>query len=104
MISVLATVTVREGRREDFLAEFKKIAPKVRAERGCIEYGAWIDLPTNIEIQGPERSDVLVCVEKWESVEALETHLIAPHMIEFRKAIEAMRAAIDLEILQPAAP
>ena len=102
MISVIATIEIREGRRGDFLAAFKEIVPEVRAEEGCIEYGAWVDLPTNIEIHPDERKDVVVCIEKWESIEALEAHLIAPHMVEFRKAIEELRVGIALEVLQEA--
>ncbi len=101
MISVIATIEAVAGRRDDFLAEFDKIVPKVRAEEGCIEYGAWTDLETNIGAQPPVRADVIVAVEKWESIEALEAHLVAPHMLEFRKAIEGMRVSIDLQILQP---
>jgi len=101
MIYVIARVEVPGGRRDDFLAEFGKVVPKVLAEEGCIEYGPWVDVPTNIEIQGPERNDTVVSVEKWESLEALEAHLIAPHMIEFRKVIEDLRLRITLEILQP---
>ncbi len=102
MISVIATIKIPEGRRGDFLAEFAKIVPAVRAEQGCIEYGAWVDLPTNIEIQPDERKDTVVCIEKWEGVEALEAHLIAPHMVEFRKAIDGLRVDIGLEILDEA--
>ena len=102
MISVLATITIPEGKRDEFLAIFKDLVPKVLAEDGCVEYGPWVDLPTNINIQPPERKDVVVCVEKWESVEALEAHLMAPHMLEFRKATEALRLDIALQIIEPA--
>ena len=43
-----------------------------------------------------------MAVEFGESTEALETHLVAPHMIEFRKATEAMRISLDLQIFEPA--
>jgi len=102
MICVLATIEVPEGHRDDFLAEFRKIVPKVRAEEGSIEYGPWVDVPTGIDIQPPERKNVVTAVEKWESIEALEAHLMAPHMLEFRKVIEQMRLAITLQIVEPA--
>ncbi len=102
MICVLATIEVPEGCREAFLEEFGKIVPKVRAEEGCIEYGPWVDVPTNIDIQPPERTCVVTAVEKWESIKALEAHLVAPHMLEFRKATEALRRGITLQIVEPA--
>jgi len=101
MIYVIARIKVPDGRRDDLLAEFGKVVPKVLAEEGCIEYGPWVDLPTKIEIQGPERNDTVISVEQWESLEAFEAHLIAPHMVEFRKATGDMRLRITLEILQP---
>jgi quinol monooxygenase YgiN len=52
MIYVIATVAVAEGRRLDFLKEFHKVVPHVRAEKGCIEYGAAVDLPTDIPDPG----------------------------------------------------
>jgi len=102
MISVLATIEVAEGRREEFLTIFRELVPKVRAEEGCIEYGPWIDLPTTISSQEEPRSNSLVVIEKWESTEALEAHLMAPHMLEYRKASEGLVKGLELEILEPA--
>ncbi|MEE8451071.1 MAG: putative quinol monooxygenase [Thermoguttaceae bacterium] len=102
MISVLATIEVAEGRRDEFLAVFGELVPKVRAEEGCIEYGPWIDLPTAISSQEEPRTDVMIAIEKWESIEALEAHLVAPHMLDFRKSIEGLVANLELEILEPA--
>jgi quinol monooxygenase YgiN len=102
MICVLAAIEVPEGRREEFLEEFAKIVPKVRAEEGCIEYGPWVDLPTNLDVQPPERTNVVMAVEKWDSLEALEAHLVAPHMAEFRKATAHLRKGTSLQIIEPA--
>ena len=102
MISVLATIEVPEGRREDFLKIFRELVPKVLAEDGCVEYGPWTELPTSIPGQSPPRDDVVTVIEKWESIEALETHLMAPHMPEFRQATEDLRLGIKLQILEPA--
>ncbi len=102
MISVIATIEVAEGRRDDFLARFRQLVPKVLAEQGCVEYGPWLDVPTNIEAQPPGRDHVVTAVEKWESIEALEAHLIAPHMLEFRKSLEGLVTGISLQILEPA--
>jgi quinol monooxygenase YgiN len=101
MICVIATIELAEGRREDFLGEFRTLVPKVLAEEGCIEYGPWVDVPTVISAQPDPRGNVVTVVEKWEGVEALETHLIAEHMRQFRKATEQMRVGSSLQIVEP---
>ena len=40
-------------------------------------------------------------LEKWESTEALEQHLLAPHMLEFRTQVKDMIKAVSLQILSP---
>ena len=102
MISVLATIEVTEDRRDDFLALFKKLVPKVLAEEGCVEYGPWVDVENNILDPPSVRGNIVMVIEKWESLAALEAHINAPHVTEFRKAIEDMRVDIGLQILGPA--
>ena len=102
MIHVLATVELKSGRREDFLSEFHKIVPLVRQEKGCVEYGPAIDTATDISAQGRLRENVVVVIEKWENLPALEAHLIAPHMLEYRGKVKEMVARTQLQILEPA--
>ena len=102
MICVIATIEVAEGRRGDFLAAFKEVVPKVLAEEGCIEYGPMVDVQTNIPAQPPLRPDAVTVVEKWESLESLEAHLMQVHMLEYRKAVKEMVAATTLLVLEPA--
>jgi quinol monooxygenase YgiN len=101
MIFVIATIGVAAGRRNDFLAEFRQLVPKVRAEEGCIEYLPTVDLPTTIPAQPDERSNVVTVVEKWESIEALEAHLVAPHMLEYRGKVKELVVGVSLQILKP---
>lgn len=102
MICVVAAIEVAEGRRDDFLAEFRKIVPAVLNEAGCLEYGPMTDVSTNIAAQPPVRENVVTVVEKWESLDALEAHLIAPHMLEYRKAVKELVVGATLSILEPA--
>ena len=102
MIYVIATVEIAGGRRDDFLAEFKANVPNVLEEDGCIEYGPAVDFPTNLPAQGETRDNVVVVVEKWESIETLEAHLIAPHMLEYRKRVKDIVLGASLQILEPA--
>jgi len=102
MIIVLATIELHPGKRADFLAEFRKIVPKVRAENGCHEYFPAIDVASGLAVQGPARDDIVVVVEKWESVATLEAHLIAPHMMEYRPKVKDFVKKVGLQILSPA--
>ena len=102
MIHVIATIDVHTGRREEFLAEFKKIVPTVKQEQGCIEYGPAVDVETNIAAQGGHRAETVTVIEKWEDLEALEAHLIAPHMLSYREIVKPMINHVELRILSPA--
>jgi quinol monooxygenase YgiN len=102
MIIVLATIELHPGKRPEFLAEFHKIVPKVRAEVGCHEYFPAVDTVSGLPVQGPARDDIVVVVEKWESVAALEAHLIAPHMMEYRPKVKDFVKKVSLQILTPA--
>jgi quinol monooxygenase YgiN len=101
MIHVIATIELVPGQQESYLAELRKVVPLVRAEKGCIEYGPAIDLPTDIVAQGPPREHVVVIVEKWESLDALKAHLVAPHMTEYRGRVKGLVAGVKLQVLQP---
>ncbi len=103
MIYVIASIEIAPGRREDFLKEFQKIVPLVRAERGCLWYEPTLDVETNLAAQGAVRVDVVTVVEKWESIEALEAHLIAPHMVDYRAKVKPLVVRSQLQILAPAA-
>ncbi len=102
MICVIATIEIAEGQREAFLTEFRRVVPKVLQEPGCLEYAPMIDVATSIGMQSPPRPNVVTVVEKWASVAALEAHLIAPHMVEYRKAVKPLVQEVSLRILTPA--
>ena len=102
MIHVIATIEIVDGRLEEYLAAFHQLVPLVQAEEGCIEYGPALDLETPIPIQEPIRENTVTVIEKWESVEALQAHLQAPHMQENREKVKDMLAGIKIQILKPA--
>ena len=102
MIIVLATAQLVPGTRDSFLEHFNANVPNVLQEEGCIEYAPTIDIPTDIGAQGDTRDDVVVVVEKWESLEALKAHIVAPHMLEYRAKVKEMVKGTTLQILEPA--
>jgi quinol monooxygenase YgiN len=102
MIHVVATIELHDGKRDAFLAEFRKIIPLVRAEAGCLEYGPALDVPTGLPAQGPPRDHVVTIMEKWENLEALKKHLQAPHMIAYRPMVKDFVIKASLQVLAPA--
>lgn len=101
MIHVVAQISIRPGRRDDFLAEFHQIVPLVLAEDGCLEYGPTIDAETPIAAQQTD-GNLVVIIEKWESVAHLEAHLAAEHMQAYRERVKEMVVESRLLILSPA--
>jgi quinol monooxygenase YgiN len=102
MIHVIATIELHPGKRAAFLQEFHQIISLVHAEDGCFEYGPTIDMQTSIPVQGAARENVVTVVEKWKDLPALEAHLQAPHMQEYRVKVKDYVASVKLHILQAA--
>lgn len=101
MIYVIATVELAAGKREAFLAEFRKVVPLVHVEAGCLDYGPAVDVATGLPAQGPPREDVVTIVERWESLDTLRAHLAAPHMAEYRARVKDLVGRVTLQVLQP---
>ncbi len=102
MIHVLATIELKPGKSEDFLKRVYQLVPKVRAEKGCLEYGPAIDAVTGLKAQIPLGENFVVIIEKWGELKDLEAHLTAPHMTEYRQEIKDMVAGTKLQVLRPA--
>ena len=102
MIHVLAEIHLVPGKREPFLAEFRRLIPAVRGEQGCLEYCPAVDTPTGIASQQPDRPDVVVVIEKWTGLAELKAHLVAPHMQEYRPRVKEYVKETRLFVLEPA--
>ena len=102
MIHVIAIITAKPGQRAAVLELFNANVPAVRAEKGCIEYGAAIDLDPALKFQTAFGADSFVVVEKWESPEALKAHAAAPHMAAYAGKTKDLLASRAIHILQPA--
>jgi quinol monooxygenase YgiN len=101
MITVIATVTVKEGKVKEFLEGFKKNAVKVREEPGCLEYYPFMDIKTNL-LPSVFDENVVTIVEKWESLEALQVHVDAPHMKEQFKRDKDLVVSMSARLLKEA--
>lgn len=102
MIHVLATIEVQPGQRAAFLGEFHALMPLVHAEQGCIEYAPATDCPTSIPVQARLGDDAVVIIEKWSDLAALEAHLKAPQMADYRVKVKPFVKSVTLRVLQPA--
>ena len=70
MIHVLASLHIKPGRREEFLAIFKANMPHVLKEKGCIEYVPTVDAASGM-VDQVENEDIVTVVEKWADLDAL---------------------------------
>ena len=101
MIHVIAVITAKPGKREEILQAFRANVPAVRAERGCIEYGAAIDAEDALAIQTKWGADTFLVIEKWESMDALKAHAAAPHMAAYGARTKDLIASRVIHILSP---
>ena len=101
MIHVLASITVKASKLDPFLEIFKANVPKVLKEKGCVEYSAAVDFPTEVSIQ-ETNPNIVTVVEKWETFPHLEAHFTAPHMLEYKAEVEDMVEDVSLKILEDA--
>ena len=83
LVHVIAIITTKPGKRDEVLSAFTENVPNVHAEDGCIEYGAAIDADEAGGFQTEIGPDTFMVIEKWESLEHLKAHAIAPHMAEY---------------------
>lgn len=101
MIHVIAIIDLNPGTRDLFVGEMKKIVPLVKAEKGCLEYGPAVDLPSGSVDQPPLRENTVIVIEKWADLDVLNAHRNAQHMIDFRPKVKTYVKSIQLQILAP---
>ena len=101
MIHVIASIRVKEGSLQDYIALFKENVPNVLAEDGCVQYAPCVDAETGwkAQVSDPRRMTV---VEQWESMEALQAHSRAPHMAAFREKARHLVEGMTLQVVEDA--
>jgi len=101
MINVIASIHIKKGRLSEFIEIFKTNIPKVLEEKGCVEYVPTIDIPTGLPIQ-KLNNNVVTIIEKWGSLEDLQTHLTAPHMLAYKEKVKNLVDKVSLKVLTEA--
>jgi quinol monooxygenase YgiN len=99
MIQVVATLVTKPGLRTEVLNVFQETAPAVRAESGCIEYAAFVDLAGFGPAQTLYGDNTFVVIEKWSDADALRAHARAPHMIALVAKLKGRIASQTIHIL-----
>lgn len=84
MIVVAGTLTFDGANQEAVVAAANRVVEITRTEEGCISYEFFADL---------NHTGRLLVFEEWETEEALERHLAAAHLAEFRTALAAAGAS-----------
>jgi quinol monooxygenase YgiN len=102
MVQLIILVTTRPGGVPDYVAAFGALAPTVRREKGCIEYGIFVDSDDR-RFDNEVRPDTVVLCEKWESIEALQEHTrSSTALAEFRQAVKDIKLESHYWLLRPA--
>ena len=101
MINVIASIHIKEGHLSEFIEIFKSNIPNVLAEKGCIEYMPTIDTPTNLPPQELDKNTVTI-IEKWNTLEDLQAHLTALHMLAYKEKVKDLVEKLSLKILKEA--
>ncbi|MEU9119020.1 putative quinol monooxygenase [Streptomyces sp. NPDC048506] len=87
---VVATIRTKPGRRDHVLDAFRRHAPAVHAEPGCLLYAAHA---------GDDRVTV---IENWADQASLDAHSAGPALEALGAEIaEALAAPLDIAVLQP---
>lgn len=101
MIDVIATIRLKPGVREEFLAIFNANVPNVVAEDGCHGYYPAVDVASGHPAQEQEHDRVTV-VEKWRDVAALQAHSQSSHMLSYGERVKDMVEEVSLRVVQQA--
>jgi quinol monooxygenase YgiN len=102
MLHVVASFDLVAGQRPEFLELFHALAPQVRAEAGCLEYGPAVDAAVSLAGVPAPRADAVTILEKWTGEAALAAHLAAPHMQAFFARTRPLVKTLVVNVLQPA--
>lgn len=102
MIQVVAFITAKPGLRAQVLAAFNANCAAVRAEHGCIEYGAAVDAAGLPPSRGSVGADTFLVIEKWASLADLQAHAKSAHMQAYGAQTREWVERKLIHVLEPA--
>lgn len=102
MLTVVAELCVKPGRRQAVLDAVKKLIPQVLAEEGCHQYDALLDHQAQVPWK-QNSPDSIFMLEQWETLRHLEQHQQMPHMDAHRAIIKDDLVDVKILVLEPSA-
>lgn len=100
MLTIIADIQVHSAKnRQIVLDALALIRPVVLAEAGCHGYEPLVDQDTHAPFQTKDPNSILM-LEKWQTVEHLQAHLNAPHMLDYREKVKDYVRDVKIRILE----
>jgi quinol monooxygenase YgiN len=99
IVCVIATITTKDGKRDEALKNFNENRANVLNESGCIEYFATIDLEDAGHVQTKIGQNTFVILEKWASFDDLRNHIGAPHMAVYSEKMKSLLVSRVINVL-----
>ncbi|WAT01069.1 putative quinol monooxygenase [Rouxiella chamberiensis] len=101
MITVIAEIIIKPGRRDAVLEKIRQLLPTVLEEKGCHRYEPFIDVKGQIPWR-QSAPDSIFMVEDWASLAHLEDHQQAAHMHAHRENIKNDVVDVKINIIETA--
>lgn len=101
MLTVIAEICVKPGRRTAVLQAIENVTPTVLEEAGCGSYQALTDYKAQVPWK-QHSPDSIFMVEHWDSLRHLEQHQQAAHMEQHRTNIKADVVDVKIFVLEAA--
>ncbi|MEB5972803.1 putative quinol monooxygenase [Pantoea dispersa] len=102
MLTVVAEICVKPGRRQVVLEAINQLIPVVLEEEGCHQYDALVDHQAQVPWK-QNSPDSIFMLEQWESLRHLEQHQQMPHMDAHRATIKDDVVDVKILVLEPTA-
>jgi quinol monooxygenase YgiN len=99
MIHVIATVLIKPGKMAEALEIYRPFTSQVLTEKGCLQYQPSLDLDLGLATQRLDPNRITV-IERWENIAAFRAHLNAPHVLDYRAAIQELLQEITVTVTQ----
>ncbi|MFU9135428.1 MULTISPECIES: putative quinol monooxygenase [unclassified Erwinia] len=101
MLTVIAEICVKPGRRAAVLQAIETLTPTVLQEAGCGGYQALTDHSAQVPWK-QHSPDSIFMLEQWDSLRHLEGHQQAEHMEQHRTRIRDDVLNVKIYVLEPA--
>ncbi|MDW8845430.1 antibiotic biosynthesis monooxygenase [Erwinia sp. MMLR14_017] len=101
MLTVIAEICVKPGRRSAVMQAIERVTPTVLQEEGCGSYQALFDHQAQVPWK-QNSPDSIFMVEHWDSLRHLEQHQQAAHMETHRTNIKEDVVEVKIFVLEPA--